>query len=261
MLTVGGVVSTGGGGGALFTVTVTSAEVVLLPAASRATAVRVCVPLLAEVVSQDTEYGAAVSSTPRLIPSSLNCTPTTPTLSEALAVTLVVPKTVAPEAGAVIFTVGGVVSAGGGGGGGGALFTVTVTGEEENLTPRISVATAVRVCEPLLVAVVFQETEYGAEVSRAPRLAPSSRNCTLETVREPTMLTLALTEVVPLTGEPEPGDVMVTIRLPPGSGGSNCARAWGAAEPTNTNRAAALASLTRNARMLLTIASPCFSRY
>src|SRR6267154_4394261 len=76
------------------------------------------------------------------------------------------------------------------------------------------------------------------------------------------MLTLALTGVVPLTEEPEPGDVMVTIRLPPGSGrgGSNCARAWGAAKPTNTNRAAAFASLTRNAWMLLTIASPCFLR-
>jgi hypothetical protein len=100
----------------------------------------------------------------------------------------------------------------------------------------------------LLVAAVFQETEYGAEVSSAPRLAPSSLNCTLATVRAPTMLTLALTGTVLATVEPEPGDVIVTIRLPPGSGrgGSNCARAWGAAEPTNTNRAAALASLTRN---------------
>src|SRR5258705_3196619 len=129
ILPVGGVVSGGGGGGALFTVTVTAETGLTLPAASRATAVRVCEPLLAEVVSQDTEYGAVVSSAPRLEPSSLNCTPTTPTLSEALAVTLVVPKTVAPEAGAVIFTVGGVVS---GGGGGGALFTVTVTGAGGN---------------------------------------------------------------------------------------------------------------------------------
>src|SRR6267378_5430526 len=150
-----------------------------------------------------------------------------------------------------------------GGGGGAMLETVTVTGAEVNSAPSTFRATAVRVCGPLLAVVVSQEIEYGAEVSRAPRLAPSSRNCTLETVREPTMLTLALTEVVPLTGEPEPGDVMVTIRLPPGSGrgGSNCARAWGAAKPTNTNRAAALASLTPNAWMPLSIASPCFSRY
>src|SRR6267143_1919694 len=116
--------------------------------------------------------------------------------------------------------------------------------------PSRSRATAVRVCEPLPTVVVFQEIEYGAEVSGAPRLAPSSLNCTLETVREPTMLTLALTGVVPLTGEPEAGDVMVAIRLPPGrgSGGSSCAKAWGTiqAEKTISSRTAALASLTRD---------------
>src|SRR5258705_9649522 len=115
-----------------------------------------CEPSLAVAVFHDTEYGAAVSATPRLMPSSLNCTPTTPTLSDALAVTLVVPETVAPEAGAVILAVGGVVS---GGGGGGALFTVTVTAAETGLTlPAASRATAVRVCEPLLAEVVFQDT-------------------------------------------------------------------------------------------------------
>src|SRR5438128_1534497 len=55
-------------------------------------------------------YGAVVSSVPRLAPSSLNCTPTTPTLSEAVAETVTVPETVAPLAGAVIATVGVVVS-------------------------------------------------------------------------------------------------------------------------------------------------------
>jgi hypothetical protein len=45
--TVGGVVSTGG---ALLTVTATPAEVVLLPAPSRAMAVSVCEPLVAVVV-------------------------------------------------------------------------------------------------------------------------------------------------------------------------------------------------------------------
>jgi len=42
-------------GGELLTVTVTVAEVAWFPAASRATAVRVCKPLLAVVVFQDTE--------------------------------------------------------------------------------------------------------------------------------------------------------------------------------------------------------------
>ncbi len=121
----------GGGGGVLLaTVTVTSAEVLLLPAASRAIAVMLCEPSLAVAVFHEIEYGAVVASALPLTPlSSRNCTPTTPTLSEALAVTVTVPFTVAPLAGAVILTVGGVVS---GGGGGGALFTVTVTGAEVN---------------------------------------------------------------------------------------------------------------------------------
>jgi len=56
---------------------------------------------------------------------------------------------------------------------------------------------------------------------------PSRKKSTLETVREPTTLTLALTGIVPLTGDAEPGDVMVTMRLPPGSGrgGNSCAKA------------------------------------
>src|SRR5439155_3250029 len=66
IVTEGGVVS-------LNTVTVTAAEVVRLPAASRATAVSVCEPLLAVVVFQETEYGAAASDSPWLAPSSRNC--------------------------------------------------------------------------------------------------------------------------------------------------------------------------------------------
>src|SRR5260221_10314366 len=117
-----------------------------------------------------------------------------------------------------------------GSGDGAMLETVTVTGAEVNSAPSTFRATAVSVCEPLLAVVVSQEIEYGAEVSRAPRLAPSSRNCTLETVREPMMVTFALTVAVSLTMESGAGDVMATIRLPPGSGsgGSNCAKAWGA---------------------------------
>ena len=62
--------------------------------------------------------------------------------------------------------------------------------------------------------VVFQGTEYGELVSSAPRLAPSSLNCTPRTVIRPMMLMLALTGTVPETGDPESGDVIVTIRLP-----------------------------------------------
>src|SRR5438445_11133663 len=94
----------------LATLTLTAADTLLLPAASRATVVRPCVPSEAVVVSQEIEYGPVASSAPRLAPSSLNCTPTTPTLSLAFAVTRTVPDTLAFAAGEVIDTDGGVAS-------------------------------------------------------------------------------------------------------------------------------------------------------
>ena len=115
-----------------------------------------------------------------------------------------VPLTVAPDAGNVMFTDGGVVS----------LDTVTVTGSDVQSIPRMSRATAVNVCEPLLAAVVFHATEYGAVVSSPPRLLPSTRNRTPATVSPPTIVTLALIVVRPDTVEPDAGDVMLTIRLP-----------------------------------------------
>src|SRR5207244_10696398 len=127
METVGGVVS-------FATVTLTAAEVVRLPAASRAMAVSVWAPLAAVVVVQDTEYGAAVTSAPRLAPSSLNCTPPTPTLSAAVAVTETVPATVLPAIGAVMETVGGVVS----------VVAVTLTAAEVARLPAASEARAPR---------------------------------------------------------------------------------------------------------------------
>src|SRR6266705_317473 len=217
---------------ALDTVTVTAKEVARLPAASRATAVRICEPLATAVVFQDTEYGAAVSSAPSAAPSNRNCTPATPTLSEASALTLIVPDTVAPFAGAVIDTVGGVVS----------LNTVTATLAEARL-PAASRAVAASVCEPFATLVVSRATEYGAAVSSAPSSAPSSWNWTPATTSDPTMLTLARTGTVPATVEPEAGDVIVTMRLP--NGGSSCAKARGEpdASPNVNNRAAAKARL------------------
>src|SRR5204863_371698 len=141
MLTAGAVVS-------LDTVTVTAAEVVVLPAASRARALSVCDPLAAVVVDQETAYGAAVSSVPSSPPSSRNWTPATPTLSEAVAVTVSVPLTVAPVAGAVTLTAGVVVS----------FDTVTVTAAEVVVLPAASRARAVSVCDPLLALAVVQET-------------------------------------------------------------------------------------------------------
>src|SRR5437773_2645292 len=91
----------------LLTVTLCAAAVVVLPAASRATAVSACGPLATPVVFHVWVYELAVSSAPRFAPSSLNCTPTTPTLSVAVAaIVTAAPDTVAPAAGAVIATVG-----------------------------------------------------------------------------------------------------------------------------------------------------------
>ena len=69
-------------------------------------------------------------------PSNWNCTLATLTLSEAFAVMFTVPETVAPFAGAVIVTVGGVVSEV-------ALFTVTVIVALVAELPDASVAVAV----------------------------------------------------------------------------------------------------------------------
>src|SRR4051812_35251634 len=90
---------------ALATVTVTPADVAWLPAASRARAATVWEPFGTVVEFQAVVYGAAVASAPTAVPSTRNCTPTTATLSDAVADRLTaVPLTLAPAAGAVIAT-------------------------------------------------------------------------------------------------------------------------------------------------------------
>jgi hypothetical protein len=120
----------------------------------------------------------------------------------------------------------------------GGLETVTVTVSEVQRRFRPSRATAVKVCDPLLAVLVSQGTEYGFEVTSAPRLAPSSLNWTPWTVTAPMRVTSALTVMVPPTGDPEVGDVMVTIRLPPPSW-ADASGAESQAKPRITRRAAA----------------------
>jgi hypothetical protein len=98
----------------LSTVTVTAADVDTFPAASRATAVNACVPLDDPTLFQLTPYGELVSSNPKFTPSSLNCTPTTPTLSVAVALTATALDTVTPFDGPVNDTTGACVSGGAG---------------------------------------------------------------------------------------------------------------------------------------------------
>src|SRR4029077_18795968 len=112
-------------------VTLTGDEVVVLPAVSRATALSWWPPLVAPVVFHDTLYPSSelVSSGPRGLPSSWNCTPATPLLSVAVAPRVTVPETGAPPAGEVTLTVGAVVS---------ALLTVTPTAAEVLVLPAAS---------------------------------------------------------------------------------------------------------------------------
>src|SRR2546422_7221083 len=86
-------------GCALSTVTLTALAGVVLPAESRATAVRLWEPLATRVVFHKREYGAAGASAARVAPSSFNCTPTTPTVSVGLAGSVIVPANVAPAGG------------------------------------------------------------------------------------------------------------------------------------------------------------------
>ena len=69
-------------------------------------------------MSQTTVYGSPVTSAPKGAPSTKNCTPATPTVSDAVATTGTRPKTVDPEAGAVIATDSGELGGTTGGGGG-----------------------------------------------------------------------------------------------------------------------------------------------
>src|SRR5262245_36742265 len=85
----------------LKTFTATGIDVVRFPEVSRATAVSAWLPFGPDVVSHVTLKGGEVSSVPRLLPSSLNCTPATPRLSFADAATVTAPDTV-PGAGVVI---------------------------------------------------------------------------------------------------------------------------------------------------------------
>src|SRR5512142_1715186 len=96
-------------------VTVIPAEVVEFPAASRATAVRTCVPFAAALESQDmvnlVRGDSAVTSDPMSPPSSRNWTPATSRSSTAVAVRVTIASSDAPSSGATMDTIGGPTSA------------------------------------------------------------------------------------------------------------------------------------------------------
>jgi len=95
----------------LETVIVTPVLVPRFPLGSWAAAATVWLPFVSVVVSNDVEYGTLVTCGPALAPSTRNCTKETGLSgSVAVAVSVIVPETVAPFAGAVTVTTGGVVS-------------------------------------------------------------------------------------------------------------------------------------------------------
>jgi hypothetical protein len=118
----------------LLTVTVAD-RVAELPAVSNARALTVCDPLTTPVLFHANVYGDDVSVAIR-VPSTMNSTRFTATLSVAVADTFTVPLTVAPFAGDVRLTVGAVVSPLG------ALFTETVIVLDNPLFPAASKARA-----------------------------------------------------------------------------------------------------------------------
>src|SRR5439155_18551266 len=139
-------------------------SVAVLPAASVAVTVRVfgpgcrTIPLAVQLV-----VPVAVPLPPALF---VHVTWVTPTLSDAVPPSVrgvVLVLKVGLEVGAVMATVGGVAS---------LLATVTLMLAEVVALPAASRALALSVWAPLGTVVVFQDTEYGATRSSAPRLAP-----------------------------------------------------------------------------------------
>ena len=159
-------------------------------------------PLATDAELHDAPNGDDVSSAPTLVPSTLNCTPTTPTLSAAVAANETVPDTVAPAAGDDTDTVGATVS-------GATLETVIDTGAEVVTLPAASRATAVTLWVPLVTEDEFHDVANGDDVSSAPTLVPSTLNCTPTT---PTLsAAVAANETVPDTVAPAAGDDTDTV--------------------------------------------------
>src|SRR5687768_3559429 len=117
------------------------------------------------------------------------------------------------------------------------LVTVTPTGVETVVLPAESRATATRVWTPSAAVVVLQDTEYGADVSSAPRSAPSSRKRTPAT---PTSsVAVAASETVPVTVAPGSGCVIAT------TGGSASAAVVNVLSPETARLPAASRDRTR----------------
>jgi hypothetical protein len=177
----------------LLTEMVTVALVAVWPAELEATAAREWLPLVSAAVFREKPNGALVTAAPELAPSTLNCTLVV--LEETLVETATVPETVAPDAGEVIEIVGAE-----------ELLTTTMTVALVAVWPAEFLAMAASEWLPLVSVVVFKEKLKGALVIAAPKLLPSTLNCTLVVLEE----ALAETGNVPETVAPETGETIET---------------------------------------------------
>ena len=174
--------------------------VAVCPLALLATAVSMWLPLESVVVLSGKLNGALVTAGPALVPSTLNCTLVA--FADALTVTVIVPETVAPEAGEVMDTLGGV-----GAGGGAALLTLMEMAALVAVCPPDVLALAANEWLALERVVVLSKKLKGALVTAGPALMPSTMNWTLVAFPD----ALAVTAIVPETVAPETGEVMDTL--------------------------------------------------
>src|ERR671925_376750 len=170
----------------------TAAEATLLPALSVVTTRRSYRPSLTAVVSKLTPYGEVVSAAPMFVhvPAPAgerwNCAEATPEPPSAeFESTEIVPRTTAPEAGAVTEPEGLLLS----------TRTLPTAADVSEL-PALSVVITRRSYSPSPRDVVSSDTEYGALVSAAPMF-----------VQVPAPAEFASTEIVPRTFAPALGAV------------------------------------------------------
>jgi hypothetical protein len=119
-------------------------------------------------------------------------------LSEAVAETVAVPETVAPDAGELMETTGGVLS---------VLLTVKDTAALVVVCPVELLATATSEWLALASVVVFRDKLNGALVTAPPELLPSTMNCTLLVLAD----TLVETVTAPETVAPESGELIEIV--------------------------------------------------
>jgi hypothetical protein len=174
--------------------------VAVLPEESVALAASVCVPGAVPDVDHAHDQADVPLAGCQAPPSTESDTDDTLVLSAALPVTVTVPDTVAPAAGALKATVGAAVSA--------VLFETDTLTLADELLPLVSTARAVSVCVPLVSDAVDQPQDQELVPDAADQAPPSTDRDTDDTAA----LSLLDPETVtdPVTEAPDVGAEIVT---------------------------------------------------